>query len=176
MLKKVLLCTLAIIAVLFGTLYFAGESIIIWYMADELDEALPAYTLVALDGTPVELADLQGKVVVVDFWATWCAPCIQSFPYLQEVYDSYKDDDRVAFLVVNTGEDFATFSQFANKSEYTFPFVHDQEGAASAALITLGIPTLCIIEANGRLRYRKTGLAPNYVESLNGKIQYFLAN
>ena len=74
MLKKVLLCTLAIIAVLFGTLYFAGESIIIWYMADELDEALPAYTLVALDGTPVELADLQGKVVVVDFWATWCAP------------------------------------------------------------------------------------------------------
>src|SRR5690606_41666590 len=81
----------------------------------------PGFSLKDLDGKEVSLEDLKGKVVVLDFWATWCAPCIKSFPAMQMAVDKYKEDPEVAFLFINTWErqedPAAAVKQFMDRSE-----------------------------------------------------------
>src|SRR5690606_1095730 len=64
----------------------------------------PAFELLNMSGEKVSLASLKGKVVVLDFWATWCQPCIRSFPGMKAAQAMYEDDDQVQFLFINTWE------------------------------------------------------------------------
>src|SRR5690606_7287611 len=70
----------------------------------EVYKPAPAFELLNLKGETVSLANLKGKVVVLDFWATWCQPCIRSFPGMQAAQEMYEDDDEVQFLFINTWE------------------------------------------------------------------------
>jgi thiol-disulfide isomerase/thioredoxin len=74
-------------------------------LAKELiSQPAPAFSLVDLEGNKVSLAELKGKVVILDFWATWCAPCKKSFPAMQKALDKYKADPNVRFLFIDTWE------------------------------------------------------------------------
>jgi thiol-disulfide isomerase/thioredoxin len=121
-------------------------------------EPAPALRLRNLDDEWVELEDLRGKVVVVNFWATWCPPCRREMPSLEGLYRTV-GEDRLAVLAVNVGEDLDTVFSFLGLLEPSpsFPMLLDQDAATLSAWSVKGLPTTFVVGPEGRLRYRAVG-------------------
>ena len=119
------------------------------------------FALKGLDGKIVKLSALKGKVVVVDFWATWCGPCKASFPYLQKVYEKYKANPNVVILAVNTWENVSgkeredLVKKFMAENKYTFPVLYDQ-GFVEKYEVE-GIPTKFVIDKKGMIQFKSIG-------------------
>ncbi|OOG77949.1 TlpA disulfide reductase family protein [Flavobacterium sp. A45] len=115
------------------------------------------FNLKNLDGKDVKLSDYKGKVVVLDFWATWCGPCKASFPSMQELVTKYKGKD-VEFLFVNTWERGKENSEtvkkvetFINDKKYSFNVVFDFDDTITAKYKVGGIPTKILIDKKGTI-------------------------
>lgn len=132
-----------------------------------IDEEAPDFTILNLEGEAVTLSELKGKTVVLDFWATWCGPCIASFPGMQQVVNKYKNDDDVAIFFVDTFEDgedrIDKVSDFINDNNYDFNVLIDPKKDSSRKHevadkygIT-GIPTKIIIGPSGKIKFKSVG-------------------
>jgi peroxiredoxin len=135
-------------------------------------EPLPAPTLTPVPGKPVakdftltdvngkthRLHDYRGKVVLINFWATWCPPCRREIPAMQRMWDKLKSDDFV-LLAVDMGEDEETVFgfTFATGVEITFPVLLDLDGAITESWSVIGMPTSFVMDRNGRIIYRAVG-------------------
>ncbi|MBS7562869.1 redoxin domain-containing protein [Mucilaginibacter sp. Bleaf8] len=132
-----------------------------------INQPAPAFTLKDFDGNAVSLASLKGKVVVVDFWATWCGPCKASFPGMQLAVNKYKDNPNVKFLFIDTWEHGDNYIDGAKKfiadNKYTFHVLIDEknEDNRQAKVVTTfnvdGIPTKFVIDGNGNIRFKHVG-------------------
>ena len=128
---------------------------------EKIDRPAIDFALKSLDGSTVKLSDLKGKVVVLDFWATWCGPCLSSFPSLQKVYDKYKENPNVVILALNTWERVKPeereqhVKDFIAKNKYTFPVLFDTDVVSQYGVE--GIPTKFIIGKNGNIRFKDVG-------------------
>jgi len=123
----------------------------------------PEFVLNDINGNEISLSDYSGKVVILDFWATWCGPCKQSFPVMQDLVNEFKGDDSVAFLFINTfeGSSATTVQNFMDKSKYTFPVALDQKIGNRYNATSLfgidGIPTKIYIGKDGNVKYLASG-------------------
>lgn len=112
------------------------------------------FDLVNLEGKKVKLSDYKGKMVVLDFWATWCGPCRASFPNMQKLVTKYKNEN-VEFFFINTWEHnddaqiLENVSRFIKENNYTFNVLFDFEDDVVAEYKVLGIPTKIVIDKNG---------------------------
>ncbi len=111
----------------------------------------PEIVLSVLDNSaPFELAHLQGKPVILNFWATWCAPCRAEMPMLQSTWERYGEN--VAIVGVDLEEDPALVRQFVDELGITFPILLDEEGTVSERFNVRGLPTTFFIDRDGVIR------------------------
>lgn len=129
--------------------------------AQMTNDPAPEFSLYDTDGKLVTLSSLKGKIIVLDFWATWCVPCLASFSAIQYVMDKYKADKDVVFLFVNTMErnkDIRSWnSDFQKEHAYSFKVLLDKENKVSAAYKATGLPAKVIIDKNGMIRFTTSG-------------------
>lgn len=118
----------------------------------------PDFTVLDNDGNEVKLSEMQGKPVVINFWATWCVYCKQEMPDFNTVYADYADD--VQFMMVNLTNDSETMEnakKFIEDSGYTFPVYFDVNQEALTAYSTYSIPQTFFITAEGNVKYYQPG-------------------
>lgn len=122
----------------------------------EAAEAAPAFELTGISGTRRRLADLSGRVVVLNFWATWCSPCRQEYPILQKLQQTYGDQG-VAVLMVSIDEYRHKIPEFVAERGLSAEILFADDEVQGRYGVT-GIPATFLIDGMGRLRYRHTGL------------------
>ncbi|HEU0199783.1 MAG TPA: TlpA disulfide reductase family protein [Burkholderiaceae bacterium] len=120
--------------------------------------AAPPIALNTLDGRPLSLADLKGRVVIVNFWATWCEPCIEEMPSLERLRARLAGQP-FEILAVNYQEGPPRIRAFLQKVPVTFPIVRDTDGAVARAWQARVFPRSFIVDAAGKIRYSLTGSA-----------------
>lgn len=118
----------------------------------------PDMELTGLDGKKVKLSALRGKVVMLDFWATWCGPCKESLPITNKISNEYRAKGLQVFAV--STEDKATVEAFVKENKYTFDAMLDVNAAASKTFNVDGIPCVVIIDPKGNLSSYTIGLEP----------------
>ena len=108
----------------------------------------PDFTLPTLDGGSITLSDLKGKVVLINFWATWCPPCRDEMPSMEKLYRRFKYEE-FTLLSVDVMESPETVKKFARKYDLSFPILLDKKGEVSAKYAATAIPTTYIINKKG---------------------------
>jgi thiol-disulfide isomerase/thioredoxin len=125
----------------------------------EMSAAAPIFSISRLDGTVVNSAEFHGRVVVLDYWATWCPACRREMPELERLYQRYKGDSRVSFWAVDVqmgGETPEKARAFMQNAGYTLPIALCSEKSGEE-LEPEGFPSLVIIDTAGRVRLIHTG-------------------
>lgn len=125
------------------------------------DTAAPPYSAVTLQGDTVSLADLRGRVVLLNVWATWCTPCVREMPALQRLYDAHHAD---GLEVVAVSVDGATpglgatnVRQFVEDLGVSFTILLDPAGSIEEKFRVSGLPTTFVIDREGRVREKVLG-------------------
>jgi len=116
----------------------------------------PDFTLSDPSGKSVHLRDLRGKVVIVDFWATWCGPCRALMPHIQKMHEQLSAKG-LTILGLNVGENGATVAKFAKEQSYTFRLLLDAEPEVTSRYFVLAYPTTFVIDRAGRIAFRDMG-------------------
>lgn len=153
----------AIATLVTAGLVLAAATVVTWVLWQRLGSVEGAedrldFRLTTLDGRRVGPADFDGKVVLIDFWATWCGPCHIQRQILEPLYRDFKDRG-VEFLAVSLGEDRDTVERFVRDHPYSYPVLIDPEDALSVELQIYALPTLMVIDRRGGVAFFEPGLA-----------------
>jgi len=127
----------------------------------KVGQPAPEFSLKDLSDQPVALSSFRDrKVVVLDFWATWCGPCRMAMPDLQELHDKFKDDG-LEILSVNQGESAEQVRHFIEHKKYSFHVVLDPDTAVGDQYGVRGIPTLVVMNKRGVVQRIQVGYSAN---------------
>ena len=135
-------------------------------------EPAPSFSLEDLDGDQISLADQRGKVVLVDFWATWCGPCLQELPHIQQLHEEYRERGLVV-LAISTDSQKEKVLPFVDKEGYTFPVLY-ADSQVQAAYGVRGIPAVYLIDRQGMMRFQTVGFGPGGEEKLIEEVEKLL--
>lgn len=147
--------------ILFSSLSFA---------AGELSGPAPDFTLKSRDGKNVRLADLRGQVVMLNFWASWCGPCRQEMPILDELAKRY---GRAGFtlLGVNVEQDSSAGEKYLKETPVNFPILWDPTSEVSKLYHIDAMPSTVMIDRDGNMRYLHRGYKPGYENDYKKQIK-----
>ncbi len=109
-------------------------------------------------GDNISLSALRGKVVFINFWATWCPPCIAEMPSIQKLYNTYKNDKNVVFLLVDADNNFKKSERFMSRKKMDLP-VYQATSSIPDYIFKGALPTTLVIDKYGKMVYHGTGAA-----------------
>jgi len=118
--------------------------------------AAPNFRLEDQEGRFVQLTDYKGKVVIINFWATWCPPCRKEMPSMQRAWEKLQKED-IAMLAINVGEDSDAIFAFTAEYPVEFPLLMDKTSGVSREWRVRGLPSTYVIDPQGRIIYRAIG-------------------
>jgi peroxiredoxin len=141
--------------------------------AGPMSGTAPNFSLRAKDGGEVSLADLQGQVVMVNFWATWCGPCRQEMPHLEALYQRYSDLG-FTLLGVNVEADSSGADKFLKETPVSFPILFDPKSEVSKMYDVIAMPSTVIVDREGNMRFIHHGYKPGYENEYQTQIRALL--
>jgi len=125
----------------------------------------PSFTLTNVKtGKPVSLTDFKGKVVVIDFWATWCIPCRKAMKFYEKLYRE-KHKEGLVVLAISIDQREKKLTNFLKKRPVSFPILHDPEKTLMKKYGVFKIPTTFIIDRNGRIQNKYVGILEKVVRA-----------
>jgi len=122
-------------------------------------QAAPEFALPDATGSTVSLADFEGQVVLINFWASWCGPCREEMPLLDQLSDRYGPLG-FTMLGVNVEEDSTLADQFLEGTPVDFPILYDRENSVSQLYDVIAMPTTVIVDRQGQVRFVHHGYEP----------------
>ena len=138
-------------------------------------DAYRDFTATLTDGSEFTLSDYEGKVILLNFWATWCGPCVGEMPAFEKLQETYGED--LVLVAVNSGEDEETVKSFLEENGYTFPVVLDPEYAVAMLYPIDAIPYTVIIGTDGKVAVTQVGagdadtMYAHYSELIDGLLE-----
>lgn len=157
------------VAAIAAALLVAGGAV-----AAEVGAPAPAFALPDAFGAPVSLAALRGRVVYVDFWASWCAPCKRSFPWMNELERRYADRG-LAVVAINVDKRREDAERFLRQVPATFTVLYDSAGTAPAAWGVEAMPSSFLVDARGTVIAVEQGFRDDRKAALEERIRALLA-
>ncbi len=129
----------------------------------------PDFTLKSRSGENIKLSELRGEVVMINFWASWCAPCRQEMPLLEVLYKKYSDLG-FTLLAVNVEEDSSKADLLLKDIPVTFPILFDNTNKVTKLYKVVAMPSTVIIDKDGNMRYLHHGYLPGYEEEYRKQV------
>ena len=136
--------------------------------------AAPDFKLDSLDGKTVQLASLKGKIVVIDFWATWCPPCRIVLPLVNKIYEQTRGKDVEVYGISTDRVSSEKVKSFVKENKITMPILHDRTGTVSMKYGVQGIPTIFVIDRDGNISDKHVGADPSLDKMILSKIEELL--
>jgi len=133
----------------------------------------PDFALPSLDGSNLRLQEQRGRVVMINFWATWCGPCRVEMPHLSRLYEKYRGSG-FTVLAVNIDEDPHKAASLAKQLGMRFPVLLDTEKKVSRLYDLSTMPSTILIDRDGRVRYITRGYRDGYEETYDKQIRELL--
>jgi len=121
----------------------------------EIGEA-PEFTVTDMDGEPFTLASTRGKWVFLHFWASWCGPCREEMPAIQQMTETF-NNDKIEFVLINTAENEDTIFSFLGEIGMDMNSLMDADGLVTEKYKPRGLPTTILIDPNGNVQYQAIG-------------------
>jgi len=135
--------------------------------------AAPDFTLRSLGGPNLRLAEQRGRVVMINFWATWCGPCRQEMPQLSKLYDKYRASGFV-LLGVNVDDDVRNATQVAARLGVSFPVLLDTDKTVSKLYDLSTMPSTVLVDRDGKVRYVHRGYLSGYEDTYDRQLRELL--
>ena len=153
-------------------LFFLVAAIANFGLALDLEEPAPDFTLASNQGENIRLDDLHGEVVMINFWATWCGPCLQEMPLLDELYQKYESAGFTLLGInVEDQDDSAKVNEMIEKLQVSFPILYDVESIASELYSVDAMPSTVFVDREGNFRYLHRGYKPGDEEGYTKIVQ-----
>lgn len=144
----------SVVFLLVSTLAYAAQRDLLTRLPQP--EPAPNFTLEDVQGNIHSLSEYRGKVIILNFWATWCRPCRKEMPSMQRAWEQVRDQG-VVLLAVDWKEDKEMVAMFLEKYPIDFPIPMDKDGSLAADLGVRGLPTTFVIDPQGQVVYRVVG-------------------
>lgn len=133
----------------------------------------PDFTLKSNQGTNIRLSELRGEVVLINFWASWCGPCRDEMPLLNDIYLKFRDKG-FKLLGVNVEEDFRKGKIMVRDLKIVFPILLDSENTVSKKFDIDAMPTTVLVDRDGNIRYIHMGYLPGYEDEYLKQVRELL--
>lgn len=154
---------------------FLGLTLLAWssvFATHAHAEAAPSFSMPTTKA-PVSLASMKGKVVYLDFWASWCTPCKKSFPWMKKIQAKYRDQGLV-IIAANMDSNREKADDFIQQSKPNFTIAFDPDGKVAEQYQLVGMPSSYLIDKNGQLIGHHTGFKEEDVAKLEQQIRSLL--